>query len=161
MTPLLVLCVGNPILGDDGLGPRVAEALAEDGGLPPGAVVECGFTGGLDLLPAVEGAERLILVDAVDIGERPGAVLCFDSPDIPMGFGRPISPHQVAVSDVLALARLRGTAPKRLALVGVQVERVGLGLELTPAVAAAVPHACAVVRSEARRLLAGTNGDAP
>jgi hydrogenase maturation protease len=59
-----------------------------------------------------------------------------------------VSPHQVGIGDLLAAARLAGTLPERVSLVAIQPEAIEVGLDLTPAVAAAVPLAATLVRDE-------------
>lgn len=66
-----VLCFGNLLHGDDGLGPALAERLLATG-LPPGTRVYDVGTRGLDALPLFEGCDRLTLVDAE--APAPGAV---------------------------------------------------------------------------------------
>ena len=68
----LVLGLGNILLGDEGLGVRVVERLLEQYGFPEGVRVMDGGTLGLDLLPYVEDAARLLVVDAVQARKAPG-----------------------------------------------------------------------------------------
>jgi hydrogenase maturation protease len=153
MIPLLVLAVGNRILGDDGLGARALEALA-GAGLPPGTRLVDGGTDGLALLPAIEDAERLIVVDAIDLGLAPGALRRLVGEEIPLATMRPFSPHEVGLGDLLALCGLRDTTPREVVAWGVQVAHTGVGVHLSPAVEAALPRLVASVLEEARRMLA-------
>ncbi len=68
----LVVGVGNTLLQDDGFGGHVAAALSERP--VDGLRVIDGGTIGLALLPEVEAAESLVLVDAAELGEAPGTV---------------------------------------------------------------------------------------
>ena len=63
---LLVLGLGNPLRGDDGIGPRVIEAL-QDRGLPSGVEVIDGGTGGLGLVNMLSCRQRVIIVDAANM----------------------------------------------------------------------------------------------
>jgi hydrogenase maturation protease len=47
-----------------------------------------------------------------------------------------MSPHQMGLKDLLAVSRLRGIEPGEMVLVGVQPENIGMGTELSPAIAA-------------------------
>ena len=127
MTWLLVLGVGNTLLGDDGFGPRAIEALEAAGDLPPGTRLLDGGTRGLLLLPEIEDAERLIVIDGVDLGWRPGEVRRLAEEEVPPGFGAAVSPHEVGLCDLMALCRLRGTTPHEVILWGVQVVRTDPG----------------------------------
>ncbi|HEX4935623.1 MAG TPA: hydrogenase maturation protease, partial [Gemmatimonadaceae bacterium] len=71
--PTLVVGLGNPLAGDDGVGFRAAEALAMDPRLPPDVEVLCGGADVLRLAPWFEGRERILLVDAC-LGVHPGDV---------------------------------------------------------------------------------------
>jgi hydrogenase maturation protease len=133
----LIIGVGNPLMGDDGLGLAALARLAADP--PPGADLLDGGTWGLTLLPEIEAASSVLLLDAIDGGARPGTVLELEGDAVPAYLGVRLSPHDVGVADVLALARLRGTLPRRLAAIGIQPARVDLHDGLSPAVAAALP----------------------
>jgi hydrogenase maturation protease len=161
--PLVVLGIGNLLLGDDGLGPIVVRELVRDGpldavagtpaGLPPGTDLVDGGTTGLALLPTVAGARALVVVDAVDIGGHPpGTVHVLTGPRIGDAYRPRLTAHQVGAGDLIGTARLSGTLPERVALVGVQPESLGLGVGLGPAVTAALPQAVATVRSWCWRL---------
>ena len=76
---VLVLGLGNPLRGDDGIGSRVVEELIRRG-LPEGVTALDGGTGGLDLLQVLEGWERVVVVDAADVGREPGQFVRF-TPD--------------------------------------------------------------------------------
>ena len=80
MAPIVVLGIGNTLLGDDAVGIRVLEALGRLAGhdpavLPPGTHLVDGGTLGIELMRTVEGARALLLLDAVDIGATPGEVV--------------------------------------------------------------------------------------
>jgi len=150
-TGILVLGVGNTLLQDDGAGVRVIEALNTTHRhlLPPAAagakLVDAG-TIGLALLPEVEGAAALIVVDAAELGQAPGALAVFRDRDIDrLLAGRRRSVHEVALADLFAAAALRGRLPARRALVAIQPGCPDWGLQPTPAVQAALPGACAAV----------------
>ncbi len=155
--PLLVLGVGNVLLRDEGVGVRVCEALdqeVEEGQLelPPRTEIVDGGTLGLDLLPRIEDAGALVMVDAVDLRQPPGTVTVLRGDALHGALAGHVSPHQVGVGDLLAAARLRGGLPERVALVGIQPGEIAIGLDLTEAVAAAVPEAIAHVVGELRSM---------
>jgi hydrogenase maturation protease len=153
MIPLLVLAIGNRILRDDGLGARALEAIAR-AGLPPAARLLDGGTDGLALLPEIEDAERLIVVDAIDLGLAPGAIARLAREEIPLASMRPFSPHEVGLGDLLALCGLRDTTPREVVVWGAQVADTGVGMQLSPPVEAALPRLVESVMEEARRMLA-------
>lgn len=160
---LIVLGVGNVLLRDEGVGVRVAREVAAlpAGQLPPGTEVVDGGTLGLDLLPMIEDAAAIVMVDAVNLRSEPGATRVLRDEELHSALAQHVSPHQVGVGDLLAAARLAGSLPDRVSLVAIQPELIEIGLELTPAVEAAVPFAVDLVRRELAALAMGHVGSAP
>ena len=135
----VVLGVGNPLMGDDGLGIAVVAHVQSAWGDAPELMIVDGGTWGMNLLPIIEQARRVLIIDAIDRGARPGTIVTLERDEIPRYFGRTLSPHQLDLREVLALADLRGTLPEETVAVGIQPEQIELSLELSPVVAAAVP----------------------
>lgn len=158
----LVLGIGNVLLRDEGVGVHVVRLLADEadddaaGGsaLPAAARIVDGGTLGLDLLPMIEDAAAVVMIDAVNLRAAPGTLEVLRGDALHGALARHVSPHQVGVGDLLAAARLAGTLPDHVALVAIQPEAIEIGLELTPEVAAAVPVAAALVRDELAALAA-------
>jgi hydrogenase maturation protease len=134
MSQTLVLGLGNILMRDEGVGVRVVERLLERYDFPVGVQVLDGGTLGLDLLPWVEGVDRLLVVDAVDMGAEPGTTTRLEGEEVPVFLGVKISPHQMGLADLLAASRLRGYFPQQLVLWGVQPAVIEVGLELSPLV---------------------------
>ena len=150
----LVLCLGNRIRKDDGVGWRVAESLLADP--PRGAEVRMTALSGLYLLDEMEGFDRVVVVDAVATGKRPpGAVVTvpLSAVEAPPG----ASPHGLGLPSALRSARALGApVPAQVDVVAIEVaDMATVEVGLTPAVAAAVP--VAVVR--VRELVAGPAPD--
>ncbi|RNC71884.1 MAG: HyaD/HybD family hydrogenase maturation endopeptidase [Desulfuromonadales bacterium] len=145
---VLVLGIGNLIMTDDGVGVRVVQRLTEEYRFPEGVTVMDGGTLGLDLLHYLEGVERLLMVDAVETGGPPGTVVRLAGEEIPVALRTKLSPHQMGLQDLLAVAELQGNRPAEMVLWGVQPESIGLGMELSPAVAAQFDRLAAEVLAE-------------
>ncbi len=148
--PTVVLGLGNAIMGDDGAGLVVLDHLRALQFSPEVRFVYGGVWG-LALLADVESAGSLLLLDAVHADAPPGAVVVLEGEAIPRFLSMKISPHQVDVRELLALATLRGALPPRVALVGVQIAQVDLSTDLSPEVQAALP----AMRERATEVLAG------
>ena len=139
MAETLVLGLGNILLGDEGLGVRVVERLLEQYEFPEGVRVMDGGTLGLDLLPYVEEASRLLVIDAVQAGKPPGTLVRLEGHEVPVFLdASKVSPHQEGLQDLLAVAMLKGYLPEEVVFWGAQIESLGVGLELSEAVAAQV-----------------------
>jgi hydrogenase maturation protease len=149
----LVLGLGNTIMADDGVGPCVIEYVARQGQLPSDVELLDGGTLGLDLLPRLEGVQRLIIVDAVEIGQAPGTLVRLSGEDVSSALDTKLSPHQMGLKDLLAVARLLGHLPDEVVLLGVQPASIEMAAELSPQVAACLPQLAAMVRQELRTAL--------
>ena len=78
---ILVLGVGNLLMGDEGVGIHAIRELMERTH-PPHVDIIDGGTAGLDLLHVMEGYQKVLIIDAVDVGEEPGAILRFSPQDV-------------------------------------------------------------------------------
>jgi len=139
---ILVLGLGNTLLSDDGVGVHIVNAL-DHGGQRNDLNCIDGGTIGLNLLPEVESADAVILVDATELGAAPGTVAVFEGEamDTRLG-GKKRTAHEVAAFDLIATASMLGRCPPRRALIGVQPSTTSWGLEPTEAVRSAIPEAC-------------------
>ncbi len=142
----VVVGLGNPILGDDGVGWQVAAAVQA---VAPEVEVDFLASGGLGLMERLIGYERAIIVDAIQTkGGQVGDVSCFEMPALPdFSAGHTTAAHDTSLPTALKMGRAMGAAlPARIDIVAVEAERVyEFSEELTPAVAAAVPQAVAAV----------------
>jgi hydrogenase maturation protease len=130
-----VIGLGNPLMGDDGLGLAVLAALRARWTFSPAVDLVDGGTWGLNLLPVVEQVEKLLFLDAIDIGREPGALVILERDELPRVLATKMSPHQIDLRDVLALAELRGTLPADVAAIGLQPARVEMSTELSDVLA--------------------------
>jgi hydrogenase maturation protease len=151
-TPLLVLGLGNVLLEDDGIGAAAVAVLVDRYEAPSGVRILDGGTLGLSLLPYLESADAVILVDAVSAEEPPGSVVRLDGDDVPPAVATRLSPHQVGVADLLDGARWLGRYPNRIVLLGLVPESMKLAIGLSPRVRAALPQLVERVADEARAL---------
>ncbi len=149
-----VLGIGNALLCDEGLGVRAAELVRE--GAPAGTRILAVGALGPELLPEVEGASRLLVIDCVDAGRPPGTVVRLDDLGR-LGDGPSLSMHEFGLRDLLAMAALHGRVPEEVVVLGVQPARVSPALGLSAEVTAALPR---LVR-EALAVLAGWAGVGP
>lgn len=150
--PLLVLGLGNVICRDDGVGVAAVIRLLDRYLPAPGVRVLDGGTLGLALLPTLEAADTVLIVDAIRSDGPPGTLVRLEGEDVAHAAQHRLSVHQVGVSDLIGAARWQGSLPARLLLLGVVPEAMDLGLERTPAVEAALPGLVDAVRAECAAL---------
>lgn len=125
-------------MNDDAAGVLVVQALAEKYNFSQELVVLDGGTLGLDILPYLEGVDRLLVVDAVETGAPAGTVIRMTGDDIPLALATKVSPHQMGLKDLLLVADLQGYAPQEMVLWGVQPGSIEMDIELSPEVSTAV-----------------------
>lgn len=134
----VVLGVGNMLMADDGVGLAALERLRARWDVGDDAELVDGGTWGMNLLPVIERADRLLIFDAIDIAQVPGDVITLVGEQVPRGLAQKLSPHQVDLREVLALAEFRGHLPQELVALGVQPARVEMVASLTDVVAASL-----------------------
>jgi hydrogenase maturation protease len=145
---VLVLALGNPLMGDDGIGVRVVEEL-RGRELPSGVALADGGTTGLALVGLMEKYQRVIAVDAADMGQPPGCVRKFAPSEVEFRTtGNMQSLHQVGFGEALTLARALGVSPPELTIIGVQPKRTAIGEELSPEVEGAIPECIRLLLDE-------------
>lgn len=140
---ILVMGVGNPLMRDEGIGPRVIELLLSAYRFPPTVELIDAGTMGYSILDLLRDIDELIVVDAIrDSGHEPGTVLVLPPEDLAANQVMH-SLHDVRIVDVLAAAALLGHAP-RTTCVAVQIDSIEEWvLELSEPCAAALPVAAA------------------
>lgn len=147
---ILVLGIGNALMNDDGFGVRVIEQLHKEYRFPDKVCVLDGGTLGLDLLPRLEEADKLLIIDAVEMGAATGAVFRLEGDEVPRAFANKLSVHQMGVQDLLAVAELQGYCPEELVFWGVQPGSIEMELTLSAPVAAALDQVVLSVIEELR-----------
>lgn len=149
---ILVLGLGNVLLGDDGIGPAVLALLERGYDVPLQVRLVEGGTLGLSLLNEICGAEHLILVDAVATGAPPGTLVRLDGAEVMDAVRERLSVHQVGVADLLDASRLVGCYPATVVLHGIVPGNISLAVARTPAVEAAMGALISAIIREVQSL---------
>lgn len=143
MTKTLIIGLGNPILGDDGVGWAVADKVQPQIEIE----IEKLSLGGLSLMERISGYERVILIDAIQTGSKPlGSVSVFPLKDLTNPFsGHSASVHDTSLLTALDTGRRLGVPlpnDDEITVVAIEAENVyDFSEELSPPIAAAVPIA--------------------
>jgi len=148
----LVLGIGNTLLTDEGIGVHVLQALESELAHWPDVTLLDGGTLSFTLAGPIEEADALIVVDAANIKTRPGewTLLRGEEMDAFLMSNRKASVHEVGLTDLRAIALLAGHWPERRAMLAIQPDVIDWGEQPTPAVAAAIPPACAAIVEQIR-----------
>jgi len=150
MGKTLIIGLGNPILGDDGVGWKVAQETEKRLGHLPAALrpaVECLALSGIALMEQMIGFSRAILIDSLNTGQRPqGEVVTFCLADLQdLLHGHSASAHDASLKTALQMGRSMGAAlpaDDQVFVVAVEAQHVyDFTEELSPVIAAAVPRA--------------------
>jgi hydrogenase maturation protease len=134
---IVVVGVGNTIHCDDGAGVHALARLQRNPRLPEDVTFIDGGTHGIDLLAYVHDFSRLLLLDAVDVGERAGTLIRMAGSEL-RGLPCGASVHQLGVADLLATLPLISDMPREIVLLGVQPASTDWGTELSAPVEAAL-----------------------
>ena len=153
---VLILGLGNILLKDEGIGVHIAEELQKQD-LPASVEVIDGGTAGLDILLPQKGLDKLVVIDALRAGKKPGTIYKArfrggEKEKLTQIFGQggesKISLHQVGLIDALGAAEKTGRAPEEVVIIGVEPAEWDCGLELTEPVRESIPQVIKKVLEE-------------
>jgi len=139
-----VLGLGNLVHSDDGVGVHAIQRLQRNSQVPPGVVLIDGGTQGLSLLPHISGFNRLLVIDAVDVGQPPGTLIRLEGTALENLPGKP-SVHQLGFADLMVAMKLLGESPEEVIVLGVQPLSTDWSAELTAPVRNSLDDLLAVV----------------
>lgn len=144
---ITILGLGNPIRQDEGFGIHVVHRLMQKDEFSEVNLVD-GGTDGLALLPLVEEAKYLLVLDAVDAKAKAGTVVSLKHTEVFSLQTEKLSQHQITFQEVLALAHFRNCLPQEVAIIGVQPAQLSWGTELSSTVAATLPQVELMVKNQ-------------
>lgn len=156
----LVIGLGNPLMGDDGIGLEALRRFGRATAVPAGVELVDGGTWGMNLLPLIETAGAVLFLDAIRLGAAPGTVHELEGDAVPRRLAHKLSPHQIDLGEVLAIAMLRGTLPPGLFALGIEPAVVEMGTALSPEVESAMPSLLARAAARLERLASAVGGRA-
>jgi hydrogenase maturation protease len=149
---IYVLGLGNVLMGDDGFGPAVVREFAATHVVGDGVEIVDVGTPGLDLMPWLYDADRVVIVDTVKSDAPSGTLRVYGKREIlEHAPSVRVGPHDPGVKEALLTLEFAGHGPRDVVLVGVVPGYVGMTLDLTDPVRDALPAAVDVVANALRR----------
>jgi hydrogenase maturation protease len=128
---ITVIGLGNILMRDEGIGVHTVNRFRDRYSVPDFVELVDGGTCGLDLMPVIEGREKVLLVDAVNFEREPGYIDELVNDDLAVRFSVKASLHHLGLMDVLSIVRLADAMPGEIRLIGIQPKTIELGLDLT------------------------------
>lgn len=144
VSTVLVLGVGNLLMGDEGVGVHAVRRLEQEG-LPPGVNLVDGGTGGFHLLSYLSDYETVVMIDATMDG-RPAGTVSVIRPRYASDFPRTLSAHDIGLRDLVESAALLRSLPA-IHLVTISIDAMQpMQMSLSPAIEASLPRVVETVR---------------
>ncbi|KAA3614334.1 MAG: hydrogenase maturation protease [Planctomycetota bacterium] len=133
----VVLGLGHPFRGDDGIGGLIARELASK--VDSGVLVRAMHGGAAELLEAWQGSELAVVVDAVNSGAKPGSLWRWDLQEgsLPAVF-QGGSSHALGLAEAVALGQVLDQLPGRLIVHGIEADQFQEGAPISPSLLAVV-----------------------
>ncbi|MCP4267276.1 MAG: hydrogenase maturation protease [Candidatus Brocadiaceae bacterium] len=145
---VLIIGIGNLLLMDEGIGIHIINEL-ELHELPKNIEIYDGGTGGFKLIDLMYGANKVIFIDAVDIGKKPGTVTAFKAEDVRSKYPKKkYSLHDTDLLEVIKMIELL-EGPPEVEIIGVQPEIVNYGMSLSKKLRNSVPD---IINTVLRRI---------
>lgn len=127
-----ILGLGNILMSDEGVGVHTVKEFEKRYEVPEFVEIIDGGAAGLDLIPFIEGREKVLMIDAVNFDREPGYIDTIENDAIPVRLSTKASMHHLGLMDVLSIVKLSGNYPKDLCIIGIQPKSLELGLDMTP-----------------------------
>ncbi len=122
---IIVLGIGNILQSDEGVGVRVVEKLVSDYNFPENVELYDGGTTGMHgLLPLIEEADHMVVIDAVNGKGEPGTIYRLTLEDFRLTIPKKISAHDIGFIECLAVAEVNDSLPKSVVVIGIKPEDV-------------------------------------
>ena len=138
-TKLKIIAVGNDLYGDDGIGNAVLNALKQ---IPEMKEIELidGATDALGLIDHFEGTEHIIIVDAAQMGEKPGTVKVFSREDVKLKIKMDhLSVHGISLAETFDIAQAVDSLPEKITIIGIEPKNIGISETLSDVVTKSIP----------------------
>ncbi|MDH5542156.1 MAG: HyaD/HybD family hydrogenase maturation endopeptidase [Nitrospinota bacterium] len=151
---IIVLGLGNILMSDEGVGVRVVDRLKEMYTFPANVEVYDGGTTGMHgLLPLMEEADHMIVIDAVNAPGEAGDVYRYNLEDFKLTIPKKLSAHDIGFIECLAVAEINETLPRSVTVIGVKPsDMTTMSMDLTETVSARIDDLMDMTVAELRSL---------
>lgn len=139
---IIVIGIGSTLRGDDGAGPYAVEKLKKEKPFPDNVeLYDGGATGMMGLLPLIEEADHLIIIDSVKMKDsRPGEVKKFSLDGFKKVIPKKLSAHDVGFMECITIAEINGRLPDTVCIIGINPEKMDeYSMDLSETVETKIP----------------------
>lgn len=141
-----IIGCGNLLLKDEGIGVHLIAYLKEKD-LPADVELVDAACGGFDIMSHLDKTERVVIVDAIKTGGKPGEIYKFGLDDFSTDSAPSTSLHDITLREVLLLSRKLAPLPK-ITIFGIEPKEINWGMELTKEVENVLPRLAELVLKE-------------
>ncbi len=151
---IIVLGIGNILMSDEGVGVRAVEAFKEKYTFSENVeIYDGGTTGMMGLLPLIEEADHLIVIDAVNGPGEPGSLYRYTLDELRLNIPKKLSPHDIGFLECLSIAEINGRLPESVVIIGIKPKDIKTRrMELTEAVAGNIGNLVSMTLMELKTL---------
>jgi hydrogenase maturation protease len=144
---VLILGIGNILLKDEGVGVHVVRKLREFHFHDNVEIID-GGTAGLDLTDFIADRKKVIVIDTVKAGEKPGTIYRLTEKNLNIKPKAVMSFHEIDFLHALYLSEVLGNKPEETIVIGIEPKDMTDGVELSPEIEERIPRIIEVVLKE-------------
>ena len=137
---LKVIAVGNDLYGDDGVGNAVLRALEQIPDMLDAELID-GATDALGLIDHFSDTDHVIIVDAAQMGEKPGTVKIFSKEEVKLKIKMDhLSVHGISLAETFDIAQAVDSLPEKITIIGIEPKNIGISQNLSDVVMQSIPE---------------------
>ncbi len=135
-----VIAVGNDLYGDDGIGNAVLQVLEQIPDMKDVELID-GATDALGLIDHFSDTDHVIIVDAAQMGEKPGTVKIFSKEEVKLKIKMDhLSVHGISLAETFDIAQAVDSLPKNITIIGIEPKNIGISQNLSDVVTQSIPE---------------------
>ena len=135
-----VIAVGNDLYGDDGIGNAVLQVLEQIPDMKDIKLID-GATDALGLIDHFSETDHVIIVDAAQMGEKPGTVKVFSKEEVKLKIKMDhLSVHGISLAETFDIAQMVDSLPKNITIIGIEPKNIGISESLSDVVTQSIPE---------------------